>query len=81
MEYLHEMKNNLRLDVEGVGKISLDITKFIKKKYLIIYLASALTVELHFNILRGSLKLLGKAIERQDHFKYKWDVNSILKLL
>lgn len=35
VEYLEEMRNNLRLEVEGVGKVTFDITKFMKKKYYI----------------------------------------------
>lgn len=29
-EYLNEMKNNFRFDVEGVGKVTFDISKFLK---------------------------------------------------
>lgn len=74
------MKSNLRLEVEQVGKVSLDITKFLKKKYGLINLVLILIVAKHLKILKDFFKLLGKVIEKLGHYKLKWAAISIHKL-
>jgi len=49
------MKNNLRLEVQQVGKVTFDTAKFVKKKYCFLNLAYLLLVNKYSKILINAI--------------------------
>jgi hypothetical protein len=49
------MKNNLILELQQVGKVTLDTPKFVKKKYCVFNLAYLLLVNKHSKILTNAI--------------------------
>ena len=79
-EYLTEMNNKFRLEVTDVGKVSFDMSKFLKKKYnLCDKLVSILITEKFLTNAKGSLRSLAKETEKLACYKSKLAVCLIPK--